>query len=305
MKTYFIKRLLQIPPVLLIITFMVFCLVYLAGDPVLMMLPADATNAEIEQLRSALGLDQSFIVQFGNYFLNLFQGDFGTSLQYNQPALPIVLERLPATLFLASASMIIAILISIPLGIVSAIKPNSIIDLFSTGLAVLGKAIPNFWLGIMLILMFAVNFRIFPVSGSGSWAHLVLPAITLGTGMAAEITRLTRSSMVEIISQDYIKTARSKGLRNSVILFKHAFKNALVPVITVTFLQVSSLIGGSLITEMIFSWPGLGQLLIQAVYEKDLAIIQAAVFVIAVMIIGINLFVDILYKVLDPRINLD
>ncbi|MCO0600496.1 ABC transporter permease [Peribacillus butanolivorans] len=303
MNKYFAKRLLQIPPVLLIITLMIFCLVYVAGDPLLTMLPADATPEDVEVLRQALGLDQSFFVQFSNYILNLLQGDFGISLQFNEPALPIVLERLPATLGLAAASMIIAIIIAIPLGIWSALKRDTFVDLFATGLSILGKAIPNFWLGIMLILIFAVKFPLFPVSGSGSSAHLVLPAITLGTAMSAEITRLIRSNMLEILNQDYIRTARSKGLKESVVIFKHAFRNCLVPVVTVTFLQTSALVGGSLITEMIFSWPGLGQLLIQAVYDKDMAIIQAAVFVIAVMIIMINLLTDVLYRVLDPRIK--
>ncbi|ASN04394.1 ABC transporter permease [Virgibacillus necropolis] len=303
MWKYFLIRLLQVPPVLFIITLMIFVLVYVAGDPVLMMLPADATPQEIGQLRHALGFDQPFYVQFGHYIMDLLRGDFGESYQYGEPALSLVLERLPATLQLAAVSMIFAVIIAIPLGVWSAIRPNTFIDLFATGLSVLGKAIPNFWLGIMLILIFAVNYQILPVSGTGSWAHIILPAITLGTAMSAEITRLVRSNMLEILSQDYIRTARSKGLKNGVVIFRHAFKNSLVPVITITFLQAAALVGGSLITEMIFAWPGLGQLIIQAVYEKDLPIIQATVFVTAIMIILINLLTDVLYRVLDPRIK--
>ena len=303
MWKYLVLRLLQIPPVLFIITIMIFVLVYIAGDPVSTMLSADATPEEITELRHALGFDQPFHVQFGNYVMDLLRGDFGESYQYGTSALALVLERLPATLELATASMIIAILIAIPLGIFSAIKPNTIIDFFATSFSVLGKAIPNFWLGIMLILIFSVTLKILPVSGTGSYAHIVLPAITLGTAMSAEITRLVRSSMLEILHQDYIRTARSKGLKYSAVVMKHAFKNSLVPVITITFLQAAALVGGSLITEMIFAWPGLGQLIIQAVYAKDLPIIQAAVFVTASMIIFINILTDVMYRVLDPRIK--
>ncbi|WP_438315708.1 ABC transporter permease [Sporosarcina sp. FA9] len=303
MFKYFAFRVMQIPLVLLIISLMIFMLVYVAGDPVAMMLSADATPQEIQQFRVALGFDQPFHIQFGHYIINMVQGDFGTSYQYGVSALSLVLERLPATLELAIASMVIAIAIAIPLGILSAIRPNSIIDSIATSLSVVGKAIPNFWLGIMLILIFAVNLKIMPVSGTGSWKHIVLPAITLGTAMSAEITRLVRSNMIEILQQDYIRTAKSKGQKSIVIVMKHAFRNSLVPVITITLLQMASLVGGSFITEMIFSWPGVGQLIIQAVYEKDLPIIQAAVFVTAIIILFMNLITDVLYRVLDPRIK--
>lgn len=303
MWKYLALRLMQIPPVLFIITIMIFILVYIAGDPVASMLPADATPEEVAQLRHALGFDQPFYVQFGHYIMDLLQGNFGESYQYGTPALALVLERLPATLELATASMILAILIALPLGVFSAIKPNTFIDFFATTFSVLGKAIPNFWHGIMMILIFSVTLKLLPVSGTGTYAHIVLPAITLGTAMSAEITRLVRSSMLEILHQDYIRTARSKGLKYSAVVIKHAFKNSLVPVITITFLQTAALVGGSLITEMIFAWPGLGQLIIQAVYAKDLPIIQAAVFVTACMIIAINILTDIMYRVLDPRIK--
>lgn len=303
MWKYLGLRLLQIPPVLFIITILIFILIYIAGDPVASMLPADATPEEIAAMRSALGFDQPFHVQFGTYIMDLIRGNFGESYQYGTSALALVLERLPATLELATASMIIAILIAIPLGIISAVKPNSILDFFATSFSVLGKAIPNFWLGIMLMLIFSVTLKVLPVSGTGSYAHIVLPAITLGTAMSAEITRLVRSSMLEILHQDYIRTARSKGLKYSAVVVKHAFKNSLVPVITVTILQAAALVGGSLITEMIFAWPGLGQLIIQAVYAKDLPIIQAAVFVTALMIIFLNILADVMFRVLDPRIK--
>lgn len=303
MKKYLSKRLLQIIPTLFIITFVVFVLVYMAGDPVALMLPEDASEADREALREALGLNKPFLVQFVTFLGNLITGNFGTSFRYNQEALPLVLERLPATFELATASMIVAIIIAIPLGVYSARKRNSFVDLFITGGSVLGKAMPNFWLGIMLILLLAVNYQVFPVSGRGTIAHLILPAITLGTGIAAEMTRLIRSSMLEILNQDYIRTAKSKGVSDSKVVFVHAFRNSLIPVVTIMGLQISSLVSGALITETVFSWPGLGLLLVQAVNGRDMAIVQAAVFVIAVLVIVINLLTDLIYRLLDPRIN--
>ncbi|MBX9974701.1 ABC transporter permease [Cytobacillus firmus] len=303
MKKYLLRRFLQIIPVLFIITFVVFVLVYLAGDPVSLMLPEDASEADREALREALGLNEPFVYQYFHFIGDLFTGNFGTSFRYNQEALPLVLERLPATFELAAASMLVAIIIAIPLGIYSAKKRNSFIDLFITGGSVLGKAMPNFWLGIMLILLLAVNYQLFPVSGRGSVMHMVLPAITLGTGIAAEMTRLIRSSMLEILNQDYIRTAKSKGASEMSVVFKHAFRNSLIPVVTIMGLQVSHLVSGALITETVFSWPGLGLLLVQAVNGRDMAVVQAAVFVIAILVIVVNLLTDIVYRVLDPRIN--
>jgi peptide/nickel transport system permease protein len=303
MRKYLVRRLLQIIPVMFIITFVVFVLVYLAGDPVSLMLPEDASEADREALREALGLNESFLFQYFHFMGDLFRGNFGTSFRYNQEALPLVLERLPATFELAAASMIVAIMIAIPFGIYSARKRNSFIDLFITGGSVLGKAMPNFWLGIMLILILSVNYQIFPVSGRGSVSHLILPAITLGTGIAAEMTRLIRSSMLDILNQDYIRTAKSKGVSETLVVFKHAFRNSLIPVVTITALQVTHLVSGALITETVFSWPGLGQLLVQAVNGRDMAVVQAAVFIIALLVIVINLFTDIVYRLLDPRIK--
>jgi len=303
MKSYLVRRLLQIIPVLLIISFIVFALVFVAGDPVAILLPEDASAAEIASLREALGLDKPFIVQYGIYLKNLFTFNFGDSLRYNEPALPIVLEKLPATFELAFASMVVAVVIAVPLGIWSATKKNSFLDLFASGGSVLGKAMPNFWLGIMLILVFAVNLQLFPVSGRGTFAHLVLPAITLGTSAAAEMARLIRSSMLEILSQDYVRTAKSKGLRDSIVIYKHAFRNSLIPVITITALQISHLVGGALVTETVFAWPGLGQLVVHAVNSRDMALVQAAVFITAFLVIAINLVTDLIYRYLDPRIK--
>lgn len=303
MKKYLLNRILQIIPVLFIISFVVFVLVYVAGDPVALMLPEDASESDRQAMRAALGLNDPFYIQYFRFLGDLMQGNFGTSFRYNQPALPLVLERLPATMELAAASMIIAVIISIPMGIYSARKQNTFADLFITGGSVLGKAMPNFWLGILLILLFAVNIQLFPVSGRGTFMHLVLPAITLGTGIAAEMTRLIRSNMLEIFNQDYIRTAKSKGVSKQVLVYKHAFRNSLIPVVTIMGLQLSHLVSGALITESVFSWPGIGLLLVQAVNGRDMAVVQAAVIVIALIVIVINLLTDILYRLLDPRIN--
>lgn len=303
MKNYLIKQLLQIVPVLFLITLIVFCLVYIVGDPVSMMLPLDAPPEQVAALRSALGVDRPLIVQYASFLGRLVKGDFGDSFRYKSPALEIVLERIPATLQLAFYSMIFATITAIPMGIWSATRKNSILDLFITGASVLGRAMPSFWLGIMLVLVLSVNFQIFPVSGRGTWVHMVLPALTLGVAIAAEMTRLIRSSMLEILQQDFIKTAKSKGIKDYLVIYKHAFTNSLIPVITIMAVQISQLVGGALVVETVFAWPGLGQLFVQAVNGRDMAIIQAAVFVVAIMVITINFLADILYSIVDPRVK--
>ncbi|MBZ5199877.1 ABC transporter permease [Planomicrobium chinense] len=302
---YFFQSLLKTIPVLILITLIVFLLVRVTGDPVSLMLPETATDAERDSLRESMGFNDPIMIQYFNYLGDLVTGDFGDSFRYNTDALNLILERLPATLELAIAAMIVAIIISVPLGILSAVKRNSFFDLFITGGAVLGKAMPNFWLGIMLILLLSVTFQFFPVSGRGTLGHLVLPALTLGTGIAAEMTRLIRSSMLEILGQDFIRTARSKGLGEAIIVNKHAFRNALIPVVTIMALQTSTLIGGTLITETVFAWPGLGQLLVQSVNLRDMAVVQAATFIIAIFVILSNLIADLVYRLLDPRIKYD
>ncbi|ADI00691.1 ABC transporter permease [Salisediminibacterium selenitireducens] len=303
MKKFLLQRLLQLIPVLIIMTFIVFSLVYVAGDPVALMLPEEATQEDVQRMQESLGLNEPFYKQYGIFLWNAMQGDFGMSYRYNQDAMSIVLERLPATFELAAASMVFATIIAIPMGIWSATRRNTFIDLFITGSSVLGKAMPNFWLGIMFILLLAVNTQIFPVSGRGTIMHVILPAFTLGTAVAAEMTRLTRSNMIEILQQDYVRTAKAKGIATGFVVYKHSFRNALIPVITIMALQTSTLVGGAIVTEQVFAWPGIGQLLVQAVNARDMAIVQAAVFIIALLVIGINLIADILYRMLDPRIK--
>ncbi|MFD2044608.1 ABC transporter permease [Ornithinibacillus salinisoli] len=303
MKKFIFKRLLELIPVLFIITFVVFVLVYHAGDPVSLMLPEDASQEDREYMRESLGLNDPFIVQYANFVMDITRGNFGTSTRYDMDALPLVIDRLPATFELAGAAMLVALAISIPLGIWSANRRNSYVDLFITGGSVLGKAMPNFWLGIMLILLLAVNFQAFPVSGRGTFMHLVLPAITLGTSVAAEMTRLVRSSMLDTLGQDYIRTASSKGVPYVKVVVYHAFRNTLIPVITITTLQLSILVSGAIITESVFQWPGLGMLLVQAVNARDMAVVQASVFIIAILVILINLITDLIYFIIDPRIK--
>ncbi|MEK3788605.1 MULTISPECIES: ABC transporter permease [Paenibacillus] len=303
MGRYIVKSLLQVIPVLLIVSLIVFVLVRVTGDPVALMLPETATAEDRAVLTQALGLDQPLHVQYVKFLGDALQGDFGQSFRYGEPALRLVLERLPASFELAAAAMVLAVIMAIPLGIISAVKRNTYTDLLISTLSVIGKAMPNFWVGIMLILLLSVMWGVLPVSGRGGVSHLILPAFTLGFGLAAQMTRLLRSSMLEILNQDYIRMARSKGLSNFVIIMRHAFRNGLVPLVTIISLQFTSLIGGTLITETVFSWPGLGQLLVVAVNTHDMAIVQAAVFVIALIVVLTNILTDVIYRLLDPRIK--
>nr|WP_270171130.1 ABC transporter permease [Paenibacillus sp. SYP-B4298] len=303
MGKYIFRMALQIVPVLFLISLIVFVLVHITGDPVNLMLPETATEADREALRAAWGLDRPLYEQYATFLGNVVQGNFGTSFHYGEEALPLVLERLPASFELAAASMLIAVVLAVPLGIISAVKRNTVLDLLISGLAVIGKAMPNFWMGIMLILIFSVQLGYFPVSGRGGLEHLALPAFTLGVGLAAQMTRLIRSNMLEILNQDYIRTARSKGLVEAIVVGKHALRNGMIPVVTIMGLQFTSLIGGTLVTETVFAWPGLGQLLVTAINTRDMAIVQAAVFIIAITVIITNLITDLIYRLLDPRIK--
>lgn len=304
MTAYLARRILQMIPVILGITLIVFVLVRLSGDPVVLLLPEDAEPEQIEILREALGLDRPVLVQYGIFMRDLARGDFGNSLRYSgQAALPIVLERLPATLQLTAAALLVAILISLPAGIIAAVYRSRWPDITATGLAVLGQAMPNFWLGIMLILLFSVQFGWFPVSGRGGWHALVLPAVTLGTSLAALLTRLMRSSLLEVINLDYVRTARAKGQHPRTVLGKHALRNALLSYVTVLGLQLASLMAGAVVTEQVFAWPGIGMLTIQAINSRDMAVIQAVVVVAALIVMGANLLVDALYALIDPRIS--
>nr|WP_325188709.1 ABC transporter permease [uncultured Oscillibacter sp.] len=298
------RRLLQVIPVLLIVTVVVFFMVHLSGDPTSMMLPQDATQEARENLREALGLNRPLHVQYWIFIKGLFQGDFGISHKYNAPALPIVLERIPASLELCAVSIVLSVVIAIPLGVWAARAHGTPFDSLVNALAVLGQAMPSFWIGIMLILLLGVKWTLLPVSGRGSMAQLIMPSVTLAIGTSAQIIPLVRSSMLEIVHEDYIRTARSKGLSERTVIYRHAFKNALVPVITMVALQIPALFGGALITETIFAWPGLGQLMVTGVTNHDMAIVQACILMITFITIVVNLCADMLYCLIDPRIRM-
>lgn len=304
MTAYILRRLLQMIPVIFGITIIVFVLLRVSGDPVVLMLPEDAPPEQIAQLRTSLGLDRPLPEQYLIFITNLLQGDFGRSIRYgNQPILPIVLERLPATLELTLGALLVAILISFPAGIIAATNRNRWQDYSATSFAILGEAMPNFWLGIMLILIFSVNLGWLPVSGRGGVLNLILPALTLGTALAALLTRLMRSSLLEVLGLDYVRTARAKGLRQRFVLVKHAVRNALLSYVTVLGLQIASLMAGSVVTEQVFAWPGIGLLAIQAINSRDMAVVQAIVIIASLIVMSANLLVDLLYAVIDPRIQ--
>lgn len=303
MGRYIGKRLLEIIPVLFIITFIVFFLVRLSGDPTSTMLPPEASPQDRAELREALGLDKPLLEQYGIFLNDLIHGRFGASLRYGREATEVVLERLPATLQLASISLLVSTLLGVGLGVLCARTKGTVLDVVVNGLSVIGQAMPSFWIGIMLILLFGVVLKWLPVSGPGDWRNLVMPVATLSIVTAAQIIPLVRSSMLEIMHEDYIRTAKSKGLRERIVVYKHAFKNALIPVVTILALQVPNLIGGSLITETVFAWPGLGQLLIQCINGRDMCVVQACVVFISLITIVANLVADVLYAVIDPRIR--
>jgi peptide/nickel transport system permease protein len=304
MKIYLARRLAQSLLVILGVSFVVFLILYLTGDPALLLLPPDATAEEIQKFREAMGFNDPFLVQYWRFLKGALRGNFGDSTRHGEPAMVLVLERLPATFELAGAGMLIALCVAIPAGIVSAVRRNTLIDYVSTVVALLGQSMPTFWLGIMLILIFSVQFHLLPSSGRGELRHLVLPAITLGLFTTARMTRLTRSGMLEVLGQDYIRTARAKGVNEPPVVWKHALRNAAVPIVTIAGIELGALLGGSVITETIFAWPGVGRLSVQAIYNRDYPVVQAAVFVLATTFVVVNLLVDVMYTYLDPRIRL-
>jgi peptide/nickel transport system permease protein len=303
MGTYLLRRLLQMIPVLLLLTLIIFTVTRLRGDPTLQYVDPNASQEEIEVARRAFGFDRPLHEQYLSFLGGVLRGDFGNSLRYRTDALDLVLERVPATLALTLAALFVSWLVALPTGLISALKQNSPIDLAATGISVIGRAMPNYWMGIMFILIFGVQLGWLPVSGTGDWRHLVLPALTLGLGVATTLTRLIRSSMLEVIRQEYITTARSKGLGEWAVIVNHALRNSLIAVITIFGLQIGWLLGGAVIVEQVFAWPGMGRLMLQAVYTRDLPVIQAGVLVSALIIMILNLLVDLSYTILDPRIR--
>ena len=298
-----LMRLVQIPAIIIAMSLLVFIFLNASGDPAQLLMPTEATEQDIEEMRRALGLDRPLHVQYWNFLSNALQGDFGTSLRSRQPAMDTVLAALPATLELAFAAIIISTAVSIPLGIAAAVKRNSPIDTIATVVAVLGQSMPVFWLGILLILLFSVTLNWLPVSGRGSWQSLILPAVTLGWYMNALMTRLTRSAMVEVLNEPYIRTARAKGMPLRTIIFKHAFRNARIPILTIWGLQVGTMLTGTVVTETVFAWPGLGRASIHAVVGRDFPVVMASIALFTLIFVLINLIVDLAYYALDPRIR--
>ncbi len=304
MRTFLVRRLLQSLVVLFGVSFVVFAILFLTGDPALVLLPPDASADDVRRFREAMGFNDPFLVQYGRFLAGALRGDFGQSIRHGEPAFSLVLERMPATFELAGAALALALCLSVPAGIVSAVRRNSVLDYVATVVALFGQSLPTFWLGIMLILVFSVQFHLLPSSGRGTLEHLILPAVTLGLFTTARITRLTRSGMLEVLNQDYIRTARAKGVSDPPVVWKHALKNAAIPIVTIIGIELGTLLGGSVITETIFAWPGVGRLSVQAIANRDYPVVQAAVFLLATTFVVVNLLVDVAYTYLDPRIRL-
>lgn len=303
MARYIVRRIVQLIPVLVGITIVTFVLVRLTGDPAAIMLPPDTPEEVVQEFRREFGLDQPLHIQYLRFIGRALRGDFGNSIRYKEPVLKLFLERLPATLELAITSMILAISIGIPVGVLIAIKHNTWIDNCLRFLALFGQAIPGFYLGLMLILLVAVPWRLVPTGGRGTWRHLILPAITLSTYLMALVARFTRGAVLDVLNQDYIRTARAKGLSQVNVLWRHIMKNAMIPIITIIGLQVGAVLSGAVITETVFAWPGIGRLMVQAISTRDFPVVQATVMIVALIFVTVNLLVDLAYAWFDPRIK--
>jgi peptide/nickel transport system permease protein len=303
MLIYLGRLLLQLVPTLLGVTLVVFLLVRASGDPTQLLLPETATPEDRALFRRQHRLDQPIAVQYLRYLGDAARGDLGRSLVDGSPAIALVLERLPATIELTVAGMLIAVCVGIPVGILSAIRRGSLLDRLAMIGVLVGQSMATFWIGILLILIFAVQLRWLPVSGRESWRHLVLPSVTLSLYMLPLLARMTRSSLLDVWRQDYVRTARAKGLRERTVIAKHMLRAALIPIVTVLGLQFGGALAGAIVTESVFAWPGVGTFVLDAVYKRDYPVVQAAVLVVATVYIVTNLLVDLLYGVLDPRIR--
>ena len=304
MLSFLLSRVLSLLTVVFgVITLVFFLLHIVPGDPVQVMLGESATLADQAQLREKLGLDQPLLQQWFSYLIQLRQGDLGHSLHSQEPIRDILWQRLPATLELAIAGLFIAVLIAIPLGSLAALRQNTVYDQGAMIFSLLGVSIPHFWMGPLLIVVFSLNLGWFPVSGREGWLSLVLPALTLGTALAAILARMVRATLLEILHEDYIRTARAKGLNEITIILYHALRNAALPIITILGLQLGTLLGGAVITETVFAWPGIGQLTIESIQQRDYPVVQACVLLISLSYVLVNTLTDLLYAWLDPRVR--
>lgn len=304
MRGYVAARLATAVLVVLGVSVVSFCLTFLTGDPAEIMLPQGATAEQIARFRAAWGFDDPLPVQYWRFLRRAAQGDFGVSLRHGEASLPLIAARLPATLQLTVTAMLLAIVLAVPLGVLAATHRGGPIDMLAMGVALLGQSVPNFWLAIMMILLFAVSWGLLPTSGRGGPAHVVMPAVAIAINLMALLTRLVRTTMIEVLAEDYVRTGRSKGLREVAVLTRHALPNALIPLVTVVGLQFGYILGGAVVIETVFTWPGVGLFTIQAILNRDYPVVQASVFVLATGVVLINLIVDLLYVWLDPRIRL-
>jgi len=302
-RGYVVGRVLQAVVALLGVTCVAFLLVSLSGDPAFILLTPEAGAEQRAAFRELYGLDQPLPAQYARYVSHVARGDFGSSLAFNSPAIQVVLERLPATLLLTATAVALGVVVGMPAGIAAAVKASGPLDRLVMALVLLGQSVPTFWLGLLMIRIFAVNLRWVPVSGHGTVLHLVMPAVALGLYLAALLARLTRSEMLEALAQDYVRTARAKGLSERVVTVAHALKNALLPIVTLIGLQLGALLGGAVVTETVFAWPGIGSLVLDAILRKDYPVVLAAVELVAAAFIVINMALDLLYGYLDPRLR--
>lgn len=305
MATYIVRRLIEGFFTFLGVSALVFILGHVTGDPIRLMVPETATQEQREEVRQRLGLDRPILVQYGVFLGNLAHGDLGRSYLQREEVSKLVIGRMPATLELALFSMLISIVISIPLGVFVALKRNTAWDLLGSSIALMGQAMPNFWLGMVLIIIFAVELKWLPISGRGTFTQLILPAVTLAMASVGYFTRLMRSSMLDVLGQDYMRTARSKGATERAILVRHGLKNSLIPVITMMGMQFGNVLTGAFIIEMVFAWPGIGRLGVNSLFERDFPVIQGVIILSSAVFVLLNLLVDLLYSVLDPRIRLE
>jgi len=300
---FLLRRIPQLVIVLLGVSAVAFGLVRVTGDPVTLLLGEGATKEAIVEVRAELGLDRPLYVQYARFLGSALRGDFGESLRYRQSALSLFVERLPATLELAAAALLLALAIGLPIGVVAALRPQSIFDGMVRGFALVGQAIPGFYLGLVAIIVFGAQLRLLPTGGRGTLAHLILPAATLAAFQIAVVARFARGSMLEVLGEDFVRTARAKGLPKPRVIVRHALRNALIPVVTITALQVGTLLSGAVVTETVFSWPGVGRLAVQAIYTRDFPVVQVTIMVTAVLFVVINLLTDLVYVMLDPRVR--
>lgn len=303
MHTYIIRRFCQSLLALLVLSMVIFLMSRLTGDPTLLMLPDDATHEDIAQLRHALGLDRPLPVQYWVFIRKAVQGDFGRSIKGQMPVLDMIKERLPNSIKLAAVALSIAVLMAFPLGVMAAVKKDTAFDTLANIIAVLGQSLPQFWVGIVLIQIFAVRLRWLPVAGVGGFSHYILPAFTLGWFVVAGMMRLLRSSMLDVMGSEFVKLARIKGLPSRTVVWKHALRNALIPVLTFGAIYLAILITGAILVETVFAWPGVGQLIYQGIVFRDFPVVQAVVLLTAGIVIAVNLLVDIAYAYIDPRIR--